>query len=140
MGFSMFLPILVLIVGLAITIACMVIPVKEYRKQAEGFISFQDAFIICIAVIGISSILTAIFSSVYVNYIDPSYFDRMADSMQEWADKQGIGNSPDMEKAIEDIKNGKNKGFLSSIFQSLIVGTIISLIVAAIMQKKKPAF
>lgn len=139
-GFSLLLPLLILVVGLFVMIACMVIPVKEYRSSQEGFITFQDAFIICITVVGISSIFTAIFSSVYVNYIDPTYFDRMADGMQEWADKQGVGNSPDMEKAVEELKNGKNKGFLSSILQTLVVGSIISLIVAAIMQKKKPAF
>ncbi|KOY87877.1 hypothetical protein AD998_18605 [bacterium 336/3] len=139
-GFSIFLPMLILLVGMIITIVCMVIPIREFRNQQEGFISFQDAFIIGIAVIGISSILTAVFSSVYVNYIDATYFERMADGMQEWADKQGLGSNPEMEKGIEELKNGKNKGFLSSILWSLVVGAIVSLIVAAIMQKKKPAF
>jgi len=140
LGFSLFLPFLILILILVIYITCMVIPIKEFRKQEEGFITFQEAFTISIAVVGISAIMGAVFSSVYLNYIDPAYLERMADGMQEWADKQGLGNSPEMEQAVEDIRQGKNQGFLRTILQSLIVGGIISLIVSAIMQKKKPVF
>lgn len=127
-----------MVVMLGLYIVLMVLAVKQQRDLQGGFISFGSAFLVAFGVGFIVSIISTLFTFVYLNYIDPGYLDKIiADSQEMW--ERFNMNEEQMEAAREQtMRAGEPVYMLRQMGFGAIFGAIISLIIGAVM-KKKPA-
>ncbi|MBC7848734.1 MAG: DUF4199 domain-containing protein, partial [Chitinophagaceae bacterium] len=92
------------------------------------------------------SFLTTAFTYVLLNVVDIPFRQALAQETSQVTEKlmQGLGSSQDdIDKATADMMNG-NAYTLSKQFLGFAFGTIfwflVSLIIAAIIKRKKPEF
>ncbi|MFN3315217.1 MAG: DUF4199 domain-containing protein [Raineya sp.] len=125
------------ILSTAVTIAFLVMAMKYFRDQNSGFMKFGQGFGIGMIVSAISSLLSGAFLIVYFKFINSKMLDEISDKAhQEW-EKAGLD---DKQIAMAEKFISAEFMFLTAVFGGLIFGAILSLIVAAIMQKKQPEF
>lgn len=123
-------------------IAGIIIGSIAYRdKILGGFISYKDAFVTGLLITIFAGILSSFFTFILIRYIDPSVVDQILAQAEEKLITKGLSED-DIEMAME-----KSKEFIGSPVMVLIgllsfafIGTIISLITAAIVKKEKSPF
>jgi hypothetical protein len=121
----------------AVTIAFLVIAMKYFRDQNSGFMKFGQGFGIGMIVTAISSLLSGIFLIVYLKFLNSKIMEEISDKAhQEW-EKAGMD---DKAMAVAEKFLTPEFMFITVVVGGLIFGAILSLIVAAIMQKKQPEF
>lgn len=125
------------VLSTVVSIAFLVIAMKHFRDQNNGFIKFGQGFGIGMIVSAISSILSGIFLIIYLKFINPSIFEEILDKAREGWEKAG---TDDKAIAMAEKFLTPEFMFISAVIGGLIFGAILSLIVAAIMQKKEPEF
>jgi uncharacterized membrane protein YedE/YeeE len=129
--------LIVNILSTVVTIAFLAIAIKYYRDQNSGYIKFGQGFGIGMIVSAISSLLSGLFLLVYLKFINKAIFEEILDKAhQEW-EKAGMDEKA---MAIAEKFLTPEFMFISAVIGGLIVGAVLSLIVAAIMQKKQPEF
>lgn len=128
---------------LIINIVLMVWPVRDYKKQNGGTITFKDAFVICLLTIAGGSLLFIIFNYFLYNIIDPGLADFMKERSIEktaaFMEKMGVSQD-EIEKGIariedQDFKMSPTK-LGAQYLQTVIFGCIPALIIAAILRTK----
>ena len=129
--------LIVNILSTVVTIAFLAIAIKYYRDQNSGYIKFGQGFGIGMIVSAISSLLSGLFLLVYLKFINKAIFEEILDKAhQEW-EKAGMDEKA---MAIAEKFLTPEFMFISAVISGLIFGAVLSLIVAAIMQKKQPEF
>ena len=131
--------------GLSLLVAnifLLILPVTSKRKELGGLISFNDAFIICMLVFTGSALLQSIFNYVLYNLIDGG--------LSEFIKQKTIENTVSMmekfgapqdsiDKTLNDLQNqdfSQSPARIGKQFLVMIImGGIISLILAAILKK-----
>jgi hypothetical protein len=113
-----------------------------YRdKILGGFISYKDAFLTGLLITVFAGILSSFFSFILIRYIDPGVIEQAIAMTEEKMMNRGLSEDQ-IEMAME-----KSKEFIGSPVMVLIgllsfafIGTIISLITAAIVKKERSPF
>jgi ABC-type antimicrobial peptide transport system permease subunit len=104
-----------------------------------GYIQFNAAFKESVVVTLINSVITAVFSIVYLQFIDPTFMDFI---MQKQVTKmQEMGMAEDqIQKMLDQSAKWQSPGmmFFWALLGSVVLGFIIALIMAAIMKKPNP--
>ncbi len=129
-----------LAIVLAVTIGLVIYFVRQHRdNDLGGYISFKRAFLLSFVSLLISSVISGLFSMIYVAYIDPSFLDTVLDATEEMMTNMGAPADA-IETQMADMREKMTVvGMLKqSLMNGIVGGLVISLIVAAIM-KKKPA-
>lgn len=132
---TMFIPIVFSI------LACI-----KAKKENEGFLEFRDALKYCFGIFVVTSLASSLFSFLLFNFIDPAFADALKQVTIEQTQKfMARFNTPQdtIDKAINEMikKDLYSFGSIAQSFaQGCIVYFIISLILAAILKKKKPVF
>ena len=125
--------------------AAVIAPVME-KKAQNGFLDFKEALKASFLVFVIAMFLQSLFSWVLMNYIDHGFRDALEQATLERAEKfmQSMKMSQDLIDKTLDDQRGKNQYSLSKILTGLCVSYIlcflVSLLIAAIIRKKKPEF
>ncbi len=125
---------------LAITIGMVVYFIRFHRdKELGGYISFKRAFLLSFVALLISTVISSIFSMIYVAFIDTTFLDAIVDATEEMMTNMGAPADA-IETQMADMREKMTVvGMLKQgLMNGIIGGAVISLIVAAIM-KKKPA-
>lgn len=122
------------VLGIVIGLGAIVMAHKEYKDKGNGFMSYGEGLGIGCIVGLVSSVVTIVFTLVYVNYVDPNVMSALLDKALEDMEKQ---NQP--EQAMDMTK----KYFNAFFYGGLIVGTLIfnfvfALLVSAFTQKRNP--
>jgi hypothetical protein len=129
-----------------LSIALMVLPVRNYKSINNGVIDFKEAFLICLITIAGGALITTVFNYILYNVIDPSLADfikeKAIEKMATMMEKFG-GSQEDIEKGIESIQKqdfSQSPSKLGSQYLSgVLFGSIPALIIAAILRtKNKP--
>jgi uncharacterized membrane protein SpoIIM required for sporulation len=118
----------------------MVMCIKECRETLyNGFISFGQAFKNLFLMMLVSSVISGIFMFFYVSVINPSLIDYIKEQQILEMEKKG------MEQAAIDQAMSFSEKFISpgmvtfwTIAGGLLLGSLIALIIAAIMKKNDP--
>jgi len=127
-------------IALAILLTGIVLATRQARATAgaTGF-PYSQAFTVGFIAVLVASIGGALFNAIYYKFIFPEFAEVAAESTRSMLEKFGA-RAADVEKAVEDIraKSTITRQVVSGFVGTLIMGTIISLITAAIM-KRPPA-
>lgn len=124
--------------SLIFIIGLMVFAMREYKNEHNGFLEYKEGLGIGTIMVAISSLLSQIFNFIYINYIDSSILGQAEEKTRAMLERFGMDEDK-IEEAV--IKSQEGMTSPMSIFWgflwAVIIGFIISLIIAAIMQKKK---
>ncbi|MBP1668139.1 MAG: hypothetical protein H6Q21_505 [Bacteroidetes bacterium] len=123
-------------------IAGIIIGSIAYRdKVLGGFISYKDAFVTGLLITIFAGILSSFFSFILIRYIDPSVVEQSIAKAEEKMINRGMSED-DVERAMEKTKEfmGSPLMVLIGLLSFAFIGTIISLITAAIVKKEKGPF
>jgi len=119
--------------------------ISEIREENGGFISLGDGFKNSWISFIIGMTLSSLFSFVLINYIDPSLLDIIREEQIKALEKMGdLFNMPeeDLQKQIAVIEetNPFNPAtyILGLLVSFLFPGSLIAVIIAAIMKKNNP--
>lgn len=128
---------LVSILTFAVWIAFIVLAIKYFKDNSEGFITLGQGFGIGLLVSVIGSIISGIFLIVYFKFLNPELWEQQLDRVRAEWEKQGMDD-----KSMQFAENfvSPEAMLIFSILGALLLGSVFSVVVAAIMQKKKPAF
>lgn len=144
-GFMM--PILILIIGFGINISLLVYYLKIYRKNLGGFMTIGEGFIFGFISLTVSSIITSIFTLIFIQFIEPNYMVDIMNSQKEWMQDfmSGKLSEEEIEKALAqiDAKTAEMtpiKQTLQTFGYGIFGSALISIIVAAIMKKRQNPF
>lgn len=133
----------------AIKLLCYLLIIGGYaysaymvKKSYEGYITFQECLKVLLIVILITELLYAIFSTLYVSYIEPSFLEKLKTSWSEYFIKNKVPQDK-IDETLKQFDEAKNITFwrvIQSYGFSIIIDIIFALIIAAIMKKKRPVF
>lgn len=129
------------IIGFLLLIVVITLSIKAYKSENGNYLSLGEALKVGIGVAVIGGIITALWSFVLMNYIEPDYMAQMMDVSR---DKMTEMN-PNMTDAQLETAMEFNSKFSSpwivmafSLIGNLFFGLIISLIAGLIMKNKNP--
>ncbi len=133
------------IVGFFFVIAIPVFYLSRLRKEQGGNLLFKDAFVTTIAAYAISTVITILFTALYVYVIDPGFVDAMVTKqiksvkgfLESMPEEMMIKTLTDMERDTRALYTPLGLVKLFAIYMGVFA--VISLILAAIM-KKKPEY
>jgi hypothetical protein len=141
------MPILTGLISIAITVIFLVVSLKKYRTQTGGFISFGNAFLYCFIISAVSALIYIVFSNLFIYFIEPDYYKNIMEAQKAWMENYLAGKMPEENIAAELDKldaqavNMNSFGYiLKTAGFTVLFGSIISLIIAAIMKKKPDVF
>ena len=122
-------------------IFAIVVAIKEYRKQNQGFVSYGQGLGLGSLTATIMGLVGGMLNTFYLQVIDNTPLQRIADMTREDLERRGLDDQA-IENALEMSQKFQSPGmfFLFSVLGSAFVGLILSLIIAAILQKKRPVF
>ena len=135
--------VLISLLNFAVMLILLVVFTKAFRDQfLGGRIKYLRAFTFGVAVVVYSSVLTAIYNYVFLNFIDPGYLDRVMEAMQEKTYNMllnlGAGEDQIDEAMTQFEKREQVTPFQflqQSLASGLIGGSVMSLISSAIVKK-----
>jgi hypothetical protein len=125
---------------IAITVGVLVYVIRQHREtELGGYVSFKRAFYLSFVTLFIATVISSLFSMVYVAFIDPGFLDSIVSATEEMMTDMGAPAEVIEAQMAEMEEKMTVMGMLKQgLMNGLIGGVIISLIVAAVM-KKKPA-
>ncbi len=129
------------VLSFVILICGFVLACREFKAQNEGFMTLGQGFMTGFWASIISSIISAVFTYVWLTFIDPAVMDAIKDNAVAGMAKQGL-DEEQIEQSLSMM------GFMFSpiftvgaaLIGGPIFGAIIAVIVAAIMKKDPPEF
>lgn len=130
----------VMVIGILVTIAVIVMGIKKVKESKNGFLSLGDALKTGLGIALIAGVISVIYTFIFTNYIEPEYFERMAEVQQQKMLEQYPNMSDEqIENAMEMTKKMSGIGMTAavSLIGSLFIGFIISLIAGLIMKKSE---
>jgi hypothetical protein len=132
------------LIGIAISVVFVSFGMKAYRDKAlDGNITYGQAFLVGLLIIVFSSILVGFYNLIFTTVIDPEYMDRVLEASRN-STYDMMTNMGAPEGQIEDAMDRFDKqaaemtplkSFWQSIIWPAVIGSIISLIVAAFVKK-----
>jgi hypothetical protein len=112
------------------------------KKEMGGYITFQECLKAMLLAIAILELFYLVFSTVYIKYIDPTFFDKLKFSWNEYFIKNNVP-----EDKIHDTMDKFNEArtiTIGKLIQSygfaIIIDAVFAVIFAAILKKNRTVF
>jgi hypothetical protein len=128
--------------GLAIAVACTVLGIRARRTEvpeSEPF-GYGSALWAGVLITVVASVLGAVFSYLYMSFINPSFSDVLLQFQMDKLQAKGISGAQ-FDQAEKFTKLFTNPGVASvtQLFFGLFMGLILSLIIAAFLKRSAPS-
>lgn len=127
-------------VQVAVTIAILILGIKAVRDEQEGkYLSYGKGVGTGVLIVLYSTVIIAIYTYVYLIYINPSFSDFfIATSRAKWiAGGMSETQMENAEKGVRWFTKPPIWTAIGTIF-NLIIGTVLSLIIAAFLKRNPP--
>lgn len=129
------------VIGFLILVVVIAMAIKAYKAENGGYLGLGEALKVGIGVAVIGGIISAIWSFVLMNYIEPDFMSQMMEMQRE----QMVEANPNMTESQMEAALEMGAKFSSpwlvmavSLIGNLFFGLIISLVVGLIMKKENP--
>lgn len=131
MGYAVYL-----IIGVGIYLA-----LNDFKKENSGIMSFGQGLGLGTMMSTIVGLISSFYSFAYIKFIDSTITDQILKNAEREMEKKGLPDDQ-IEQAMEYSKMFMSPGvmFVAGVIFTVIMGFIISLIMAGIMKKDKPVF
>jgi len=127
--------------GMIIPIVGIVLAYKAFKNENDGYMSYGQGLGIGTLLSAISGILSGLFTYVYVSFIDPTVLSRMREMQVLELEKKGMSDEQiEQAQGMVEKFSGPGMMLVFAIIGGIVIGFIISLIVAAIMKNNRPEF
>lgn len=127
--------------GIAVAVAVLFYAMREYRTLNGGFMSFGQGLGVGMLTSAVSGVAAGLFNFVYVQFIDPTMPDQIMDRIRDGWERNGMSDSQmEQMEPMTAMMLKPGMMFVIGVFASLLFGLILSLIIAAILRREKPAF
>ena len=130
------------LLSLLILIGGIFLAHKNYKDNNGGFMSYGQGLGIGTIVSLISGLLGSIFRYIYMSFIDPSAAQRAIDQARAKLEEAGTMSDAQIDQAVQMSQRFSSGpvGVAVGIIMSVIVGFLLSLIIAAITKHNRPEF
>ena len=127
---------------LAVMIAGIVLGQQAFKKLNGEFMSYGQGLGVGVVVAGVSAVLSAAFSYIYVTFIDPEMTARLLDKARADMEAQGKLNDAQIDQAMHWSAMFMQGPALVAIalVGGIVMGLLVSLITAAVLKNPKPEF
>ena len=128
-------------VGALITAAVMYFAHKEFISGGDGYMNYSQGLGLGTLMVLVSSVISSVFTFIYVQYINPAYIDNIKDIQRAGMEEQGMSDAQ-IEQAMEISGNFMTPTafLIIGIVVGVFIGFVIALIVSAITKKSRPEF
>lgn len=112
--------------------------IRSFRdKMNGGFITFGQAFGLGTMIVLVGTAISSFFSFIYMQFIDPGMVDTIKELQLRAMQEQNIPDEQ-MEMSIKMMKVWMKPWIMavSGLLANMVMGTIINLILAGILQRK----
>lgn len=130
------------VLSFAIYIIMIALVIKHHRdEELDGYITLGRCIGVGTLTVMIAIVISSLFNYVYMNYIDPSLMDVMADAaMGFYEDILDEDQLDEMREQMKENQSGLFGAILSPLFLGVFVGLIFSTGVGLVMRKNPPHF
>lgn len=124
---------------LGAVVALLVLAMRDYRTLNGGYMTYSEGLGIGALLSAVAGLLSSAFSTFYNVVIDPTVQQRAMDQAREKMEAQGNMSDESIEQAMEWSQKLQSPGFtfIAGVFGTVIVGFLLSLIVAAFIRRNK---
>lgn len=124
---------------LGAVVALLVLAMRDYRTLNGGYMTYSEGLGIGALLSAVAGLLSSAFSTFYNVVIDPTVQQRAMEQAREKMEAQGNMSDESIEQAMEWSQKLQSPGFtfIAGIFGTVIVGFLLSLIVAAFIRRNK---
>lgn len=122
--------------GIIVALAC-----KEFKSLNSGFMTFGEGLGLGMLIVTVSSLISISFNQLYINVIDPGIQEEIMNFQEEMYLKQGISQEQ-VDTMLQQAERFNSPGmqFLFGMLFALLLGFLVSIVVAAVMKKNRPVF
>jgi Protein of unknown function (DUF4199) len=130
-----FLSLLVLIGGI-------VLALRFYKANTGGFMSFGQGVGIGTVLSAMAGVIGAVFSYVYINFVDPEMVTRIMDKARADMEARGGMSDEQIDQAMSFTAKFMNGPILAAsvVLGTIIFGLLASLVVSAVLKNPRPDF
>lgn len=124
---------------LGAVVALLVLAMRDYRTLNGGYMTYSEGLGIGALLSAVAGLLSSAFSTFYNVVIDPTVQQRAMEQAREKMEAQGNMSDESIEQAMEWSQKLQSPGFtfIAGVFGTVIVGFLLSLIVAAFIRRNK---
>jgi hypothetical protein len=125
--------------GILVTIAMLFLAHKYYKDNGDGFMTYGQGIGIAFWMGLVSSIISSIFTFVYVSFIDTNFIENIKNVQMEKMQEQGMSDAQ-VEQAMQfsAFFFTPTAMLLMGLIMGVIITVIVGLIVTIFTQKRDP--
>lgn len=133
------------VIGFIIMVAMLTVgiiyAIREFKSQNEGFVSYGQGLGLGALSAAVAGLINGIFTYIYLSFIDDSAIKQQMDMQRTMLEERGMSDAEiDQAMASAATFTGPGMALAGSIILMLILGFILSLIIAAVMKKERNEF
>lgn len=115
---------------------------RQFRRANGEFMSYGEGLTVGVVVAAVAAVLSAIFSYVYVTFIDPEMTTRIMDKARADMEAQGKMSDAQIDQAMSFTAMFVQGPALVGValVGGVLMGLVIALITSAILKNTKPEF
>lgn len=126
--------------GSIFTIVIFILAHKAFKEDNGGFMSFGEGFKIGALITIISSVISSVFTYVYVKFIDGSMLELIKEKAIADMEDQGMGEEQiDQAMGFAEMFMSAEAVLIMGTIMGIIFGIIIALIVTAFTKNADPS-
>jgi hypothetical protein len=122
-------------VGFITVLILLLICALQRRKKSGGFIDLKDIFQTLFVTVLILELFYTIFNYIYLQAIDPNFFEKFRDSTEALLQQQGVSQ----EKIDKQLEGFKVDPILNYLWSVAVTG-VFAMIIGLIVRRKRPPF
>ena len=129
------------IIPVGVLILFLFLAIKEYKGENHGFLTIGEGIGVGTLAAAIQGIISALYSQVYMKFIDANFMEKMKEFQYDKMEEQGLPEEQiEMAIKISDKFMSPGVQFATAVIFSVLIGLVISLIISAVLKKNKPVF
>jgi hypothetical protein len=116
----------------------LALAMRDAKARNDGFMTYGQGMGLGALVSAVAGMIYSTYSVLYTTVIDPNAMDRVEEAMRTEFERQGKLTDEQIDQTLGVMNSFQSPGlqFIFGILTILILGTLLSLIVAAVMQKR----
>ncbi|KAA3435910.1 DUF4199 domain-containing protein [Rufibacter hautae] len=127
--------------GTIIPIVGIILAYRYYKKENGGFMSYGQGLGTGTILATVSGVLSGIFTYIYLKFIDSNIIEQIRNASIEEMENKGMSDEQiEQATSMTEKFTTPEMMFLFGIVAAVILGFILSLIIAAIMKRSRPEF